>query len=490
MAFRRVGGRRSSTLVPDLAASRARADRRGPHLRLPAAPRAALLDGRAVHASDIRRGLERVLRVNGGHRRVLHRDPWRPALPADGARAATCPPASEVDDAAGTITFRLTAADPDFLYKLALPNAVAVAPGVRRRPARGRCPPPARTWSPGSARAGRCGSCATRASDPSTAGPTAMPTRSRSTAARRGNGRSTRSSRDARISSARTSACTPELRRRVDAIATRYAGQLHSTPSAGTNFAFLNTHTPPFDNLDARRAVNYAVDRSAFVAVYGGERYAQATCQFLPRELPRPPPLLPVHGARRRRPAVERPRPRARPAPDRPLAHPRDARHRGRADRSLPSSPGAPAHERCSTGWATGPRCACCPTDAYFAAIQDSRHRVQIGIYGWVPDYPAASSMLQPLRCDAFVPASPGLNNNLSEFCDRRADRLAQRASQLPAGDARADALWAAADKRITDQAAALPLLNPKSITFVSRRVGNFQYSQQWGVLYDQLWVR
>ena len=38
--------------------------------------------------------------------------------------------------------------------------------------------------------------------------------------------------------------------------------------------------------------------------------------------------------------------------------------------------------------------------------------------------------------------------------------------------------------------AAVVPLINVKSIAFVARRVGDFQYSQQWGVLYDQLWVR
>ena len=97
--------------------------------------------------------------------------------------------------------------------------------------------------------------------------------------------------------------------------------------------------------------------------------------------------------------------------------------------------------------------------------------------------------MLQLLRCDAFAAADPR-QENYSEFCDRRADQLAKRASQLPADDARAETLWAAVDKRVTDQAATVPLIAPNSITFVSKRVGNYQYSQPSGVLYDQLWVR
>jgi len=35
-----------------------------------------------------------------------------------------------------------------------------------------------------------------------------------------------------------------------------------------------------------------------------------------------------------------------------------------------------------------------------------------------------------------------------------------------------------------------VPLLNRKQVDFVSRRVGNYQYSPQWGMLLDQLWVR
>jgi peptide/nickel transport system substrate-binding protein len=282
---------------------------------------------------------------------------------------------------------------------------------------------------------------------------------------------------------------TPELHRRIDAIATRNAGQLHHIPTAGTNFAFLNTRTPPFDNLDARRAVNYAVDRGAFVKAYGGKGYAQPTCQTVPPNFPGHQLYCPYT---------------AHAGGGRPWSAPDLARGRRLIARSHtrgmrvtvfapPLAPFNPWSRQLTTllnrlGYRATLREV--SKDAYFARIQDSRRRVQIGIYAWAPDYPAASNMLEILRCDSFLPAAPGRNNNLSAFCDRRADRLAERASQLPAGDARADALWAAADKRITDQAATLPLLSPNSVVFVSRRVQNFQFSQQGGVLYDQLWVR
>jgi peptide/nickel transport system substrate-binding protein len=66
-----------------------------------------------------------------------------------------------------------------------------------------------------------------------------------------------------------------------------------------------------------------------------------------------------------------------------------------------------------------------------------------------------------------------------------------KRADQLQSTDpAAANTLWARAERRIVDQAAVLPLDNPKNVDFVSRRVGNYQFNPQWGALLDQLWVR
>ena len=62
---------------------------------------------------------------------------------------------------------------------------------------------------------------------------------------------------------------------------------------------------------------------------------------------------------------------------------------------------------------------------------------------------------------------------------------------RLPATrQAAANALWAAVDREVVDKAAAIPLLNTKTIELTSRRTGNAQYNPQWGLLFDQLWVR
>ena len=82
-------------------------------------------------------------------------------------------------------------------------------------------------------------------------------------------------------------------------------------------------------------------------------------------------------------------------------------------------------------------------------------------------------------------------SSNYSRYCDRRTDALIRRAGAAQTSDpATADALWAQAERRILDAAAAVPLFNPISTNLVSSRVRNDQRSPQWGFLPDQAWVR
>jgi hypothetical protein len=56
---------------------------------------------------------------------------------------------------------------------------------------------------------------------------------------------------------------------------------------------------------------------------------------------------------------------------------------------------------------------------------------------------------------------------------------------------AEAGVLWAEIDREIVDQVPYMWLSNLIAIEFVSERVGNYQYSKQWGsALLDQMWVR
>src|SRR5262249_1226747 len=66
------------------------------------------------------------------------------------------------------------------------------------------------------------------------------------------------------------------------ALRRQYPNQLHLNLQVSTSFFGLNTRVPPFDNVNVRRAVNYALDRNALVRRAGGADFAKATCQALP----------------------------------------------------------------------------------------------------------------------------------------------------------------------------------------------------------------
>jgi peptide/nickel transport system substrate-binding protein len=121
----------------------------------------------------------------------------------------------------------------------------------------------------------------------------------------------------------------------------------------------------------------------------------------------------------------------------------------------------------------------------------DSRDKQQALLTVDAPEYLSASQMLRAeLSCQQYIPDSPN-NGNYSEYCSPKLDHLmngalAAEGENSPA----ATRLWAQADRFATGQALEVPLVTPTSVGFVSARVGNYEFSQQYGPMVDQMWVR
>ena len=145
VAFRRSGGAAGLTLVPDLALTLPRPAGGGTTYTFTLRPGIRYSNGALVRASDFRRGIQRQLSfgdyppyyegILGGP--ACHQHPRRCDLSAG----------IVTNDAAGTVTFHLGQADPDFLYKLALLLAVPAPPGAPTisSTVRRSCPAPAPT---------------------------------------------------------------------------------------------------------------------------------------------------------------------------------------------------------------------------------------------------------------------------------------------------------------------------------------------------------
>lgn len=63
-------------------------------------------------------------------------------------------------------------------------------------------------------------------------------------------------------------------------VRSKYRDRYEENVANSTFFMFLNTRREPFDKLEVRQAVNYALDKRALVRIFGG--LLQADCNFLP----------------------------------------------------------------------------------------------------------------------------------------------------------------------------------------------------------------
>ncbi len=486
VGFRRVGGIEGAQLVPDLAVALATPTDGGKTWTFRVRRGVRYSTGRLVEPGDFRTGLERTFEASPAVGRqyyssIAGTERCRPATPCDLSRGIV------IDSAARTITFHLRAPDGDFLAELALPFASAVPSGtparvgVRGVPATGPYVisayrqnrslklarnPMFRQWSADAQPDGY---------------PDTISWKFRTTTDSLPEARSVERG-DADV--APSLIAPPLTKQQLNLLATRYPSRLHLSPTATTAYFFLNTRVPPFDDVRVRRAVNYAFDRQALVRLLGPS--FAPTCQMLPPDFPGFRRTCPygsggVGGLDRARRLV------------------RSSGTTGTAVTVWDLSPRATDGRFMvavlnSLGFQTTLKTIRPIPDVtpYFDRISDSRTRAQVGFFAWASDFPSDAGFLPPqFSCASYVPANPHENANASEFCNRSVDRLLSEAlAAQSANPAAASELWARAERAILAQAPIVPTYNQQDVSFVSKRVGNFQYNPQWRVLLDQLWVK
>ena len=479
-AYRRAAAPAGASIVPDLASSLPTPTDGGRTYTFTLREGIRYSTGEPVRPGDVRRGIERFFRLGVGvgaapeyYDRIVGADACR-------RRPAACDLSRGVvaDDAANTVTIHLTEPDPDLLHHLALPFAHAVAPSAPRDapttrglPATGpyviasHVPgeevrfvrnPYFQEWS--------------RAARPDGYADEILVTAMDEAAAIRAVERDD-------MDVALTGPLAPRV---IERLAVAHPDRLSVSPIPVTFLVSLDTTRPPFDRLDARRALAFALDRGALVEHAGGARFAQTTCQVLPPGFPGYEPYCPFT----RDPGDGRWH-----SPDLDTARDLVARSgtSGAAVtvRSLPDFAGQ-AREVAAALRAIGYRAGAVamPEEEWLAAAYGppGGTPVQVGVTGWANDYPAPASFFDQLRCGAADPA---------RFCDPAIDARMDAAQKLQVRDpAAADAEWAALDRALTDRAAWIPYANPRETFFTSERAGHVMRHPVWGAALDQLWVR
>jgi len=275
---------------------------------------------------------------------------------------------------------------------------------------------------------------------------------------------------------------------RLAEISTRFPAQIYIDPLLADYYAPMNTNIPPFNNLDARLAVNYAINRRDAVQIYGGKNLAVPACQILPPGFPGYQPYCPYT----KNPGAKW------TAPDLAKAQ-SEMQKSGMAGQKVtvitddqgvdPALGTYLASVLNQLGFAATTHVL--SANIQFNYIQNTNNKVQISITLWYDDYPAPSDFLNVLlSCGQIHPGSDN-SINIAGFCNRQYDAHVQAALRDAITDpAKADTEWAEIDKQATDAAPWVTLFNPKQLDFVSKRLGNYTFSEQFHLLFDKVWVQ
>jgi YVTN family beta-propeller protein len=431
--------------------------------------------GVPVHASDVRRELERLFGVGSdlaGSMAALR------GASKCAQRPATCDLSSGVvtDDRARTIVFHLSRPDPELLFKLALPSARPVPPGTPRTHLAALPVPSTGPYRVGAFEPGRR---LLLVRNPrfrewsQAAQPDGFPDRIEIAMD------PDPQARVQAVLAGQSDVALEVASANLTPLRTRFASQLRIHSQPHTSFLTFNVRRPPFDDVRARQAVNLALDRAALARRFGGPGLSTPICQVLPRNFPGHEDYCPWtrqagdgrwHGPdlRRARALV-----RATGTDGTTITF---LTHRG-DDVGPPAAPAVLTALR-----AIGYR-------ARALNVSDADFGPQVGAGRWnisdadsIADYPSPDQSFSFLTCASVT--------NGGGFCDRPLDRLLARADRLQLDDpAAAQALWAQADRRAVDLAPWAPMVSNSAVELLSRRTGHFTLDASSVPRIDQLWV-
>jgi peptide/nickel transport system substrate-binding protein len=256
------------------------------------------------------------------------------------------------------------------------------------------------------------------------------------------------------------------------------ADQVHDSPRPSLSYIFLNNEVPPLNNVDVRKAINYAINRTAILAQWGGPLAGAPSDQIIPagqadyKQYTIYPntPNLPMAKKLMKEAGVKLPVTLAL--------------------RTQNDTPGfinmAQVIQANLKPIGINVQIVGSPNSVNSSYITNYKAHVPMGIEPWSLDFPDGEAIINT----GLDPSQPNGPPNMARFGDK--SFIPAFTNVLPLQGAARNTAYEKLDEQImSQQAPYAPLFNPKWYDFVSKRLGGYVYSEAMDAInYNTLYIK
>jgi peptide/nickel transport system substrate-binding protein len=256
------------------------------------------------------------------------------------------------------------------------------------------------------------------------------------------------------------------------------ASQVHEAARPSVTYIFLNNQVPPLNNVDVRKAINFAINRTAILAQWGGPLAGAPTDQIIPAgqadykqftiypstpNLAEAKKLMKASGVKTPVSLVLR---------------------------CQNDAPGfvnmAQVIQANLKAIGINVQIVGSPNSVNSSYIVNYKAHVPMGIEPWSLDFPDGEAIINT----GLDPATPDAFANMARFADPSFIGPFNRVLGLQ-GAARNTAYEALDEQIMSQQAPYAPIFNPKWYDFVSKRLGGYVYSEAMDAInYNTLYIK
>jgi peptide/nickel transport system substrate-binding protein len=252
-------------------------------------------------------------------------------------------------------------------------------------------------------------------------------------------------------------------------------------------FSIINSDVAPLDNIHCRKAIEYAVDHEGYVRAYGGEAGGEIATNLMPPQLPGAQKVDLYNFISKPNGDVDNAKKELQ-ACGKPDGFETNVSYRAeRAKEKATAESMQQALAKVGIKLTLKPYPLADYTKLYAGKPDYAKaNNLGIIIYGWGADWPDGFGFMQQI-VDSRVIRPQGGNTNLGVKIPE-VDSLVDQAIASTDTDAR-NKIWAQADKRVMEDAVALPGVWAKVLLYRPTTVTNVYVNDGLGGYYDYAWM-